>query len=102
MEEADTTRRLPAQVFQQLTDLDKKRLEDHLLQENHLWTNYGRNVRRVEELEDMRHSKVELEALNWLGMDYCGQWLLSILEYHDELIQNENTQEEVKEWMEII
>jgi hypothetical protein len=61
----------------ELTDLDKRRLDDHLLSESHRWTNFagrpsphGRGGRHAR----FRY-KVELEALNWLGMDYCSEWV---------------------------
>lgn len=92
---------LPKEVFQELTDLDKKRLDDHLLDESHRWTNFGQDDRRVEELQDMRDSgyKVELEALNWLGVDYSCEWLGNIFDYNDQL---EAGQDDGNEYMEII
>jgi meiotic recombination protein SPO11 len=92
---------LPKEVFQELTDLDKRRLDDHLLSESHRWTNFGADERRVEELEDMRDSgyKVELEALNWLGMDYCSEWVCSIFG-HQEQVEAGN--DDGEEWLEII
>ena len=101
---------LPDEVFQRLTVLDQKRLEEHMLKEDgHRWTNFGENMRRVEELEDMRRYKVELEALNWLGMDFCAQWVSEILHYHDAQVAAESSHqhkvdhdEEPKEWLEII
>jgi meiotic recombination protein SPO11 len=92
---------LPREVFQELTDLDKRRLNDHLLSDTHRWTDFGQDKRRIEELQDMRDSgyKVELEALNWLGVDYCCEWLGSIFDYND---QKEVGQDDGDEWMEII
>jgi meiotic recombination protein SPO11 len=102
--DASSTTSLPDEVFQELTDLDKKRLDDHLLKGDHRWTHYGENERRVEELEDMRRYKVELEALNWLGMDFCAQWVSAIMHHHDDLSNNNNNQHASapKEWLEII
>jgi|UniRef100_A0A8J9X0T0 meiotic recombination protein SPO11 len=77
--------KLPDQVFQSLTALDKRRLEHHLLSEQHGWTTFGPDERRVEELEEMLKNgyKMELEALNWLGMDFITKWLGDIFHYQD-------------------
>lgn len=64
--------RLPPDVYQHLTELDKKRL-DQLLNEDHSFHSGGTNDDpRYDELEMMESNgyKVELEALNWLGM-FC-------------------------------
>jgi meiotic recombination protein SPO11 len=76
---------LPPSVFQQLTDLDKKRLES-LMNETHIFHQLGNSELRIQELEDLESGgrKVELEALNWLGMDFLCQWLKNILEQHEE------------------
>jgi len=73
---------LPDAVFLKLNDLDKRRIENHLLSETHRWTDCGQDDRRVEELQDMIEGgyKVELEALNWLGMDYCTDWVCQMLD----------------------
>lgn len=83
---------LPDEVFQALTELDQKRLQDHLLSENHRWSNFGQNERRVEELQDMVQYKVELEALNWLGMEFCTQWLSRIFDYRQRQEQRRRRQ----------
>lgn len=79
-------RSLPKPVFQQLTDLDRKRLDHHLLSDTHGWSStagkcVSDQIQRRTELEGMRQFKVELEALHWLGIDYCGTWLAEILEF---------------------
>ena len=74
---------LPNAVFQELTDLDRKRLSEHLLDESHKFTNCGTNQRRIDELHDMMESKVELEALHWLGMDFCGTFVGHLLQHHE-------------------
>lgn len=78
---------LPPSVFQQLTDLDKKRL-DSLMNETHIFHQQGNSELRIQELEDLESGgrKVELEALNWLGMDFLCQWLKNIVEQYDEEI----------------
>jgi hypothetical protein len=43
--------------------------------------------------------KVELEALNWLGMDYCSEWVCSIFDHQDQL---EAGNDDGEEWLEII
>ncbi|KAL7576032.1 hypothetical protein ACA910_000819 [Epithemia clementina (nom. ined.)] len=73
---------LPPQVFQELTVLDRKRLEDSLLGSfGFEWTCCSE--RRVEELELMRDNgyKMELEALHWLGMDFFYEWLGRMFEH---------------------
>jgi len=101
-----TTSSLPDAVFLQLQEHDKRRLKNHLLKEGHRWiapsyaaasscddeddsdnnnnNNYRNAERRIEELEDMLDSgyKVELEALNWLGMDYVSEWVGRIFEHN--------------------
>ncbi|EED90408.1 spo11-like protein, partial [Thalassiosira pseudonana CCMP1335] len=63
---------LPKDVFQSLTDLDYKRI-DSLLDEDNLFL----NEERYEEIVKMKESgkKVELEALYWLGSDYMSNWV---------------------------
>jgi hypothetical protein len=63
---------------------------------------YGENERRVKDFEDMRRYKVELEALNWLGMDFFVQWVSAIMHHHDDLSNNSNQHARPKEWLEII
>jgi meiotic recombination protein SPO11 len=81
---------LPDGVFMELTDNDKKRLDGLL--NNHRWTQFGEDERRVEELQAMRDFgyKVELEALNWLGMDYCAEWIASILEHQAQVCNTDD------------
>lgn len=95
---------LPPAVLQKLTDVDKKRLENSLLKEEHRWTNYGQNEQRVQELTDMLDLgyKVELEALNWLGLDFCADWLGRIFQYNDKSCAEIEEDEEAQEWLEII
>lgn len=100
---------LPQEIFQELTSLDQKRLFGTLLKENehHIWTNFGTNKRRINELIKMQHCKVELEALNWLGMDFCSKWLGRIFEYNSSThtpggSNNENDQRESSDWLKII
>jgi meiotic recombination protein SPO11 len=60
---------LPPAVFQKLTDLDRRRLEQ-MLDENHRFhANSDPDENRYEELEIMEENgyKLELESLNWLG-----------------------------------
>ena len=73
---------LPPAVFQELTTLDRKRLQDTLLDEEHPFT-AANCERRWDELQDMLESKVELEALHWLGMDFCGAFVGHLLEHHE-------------------
>jgi len=77
-----TEQSLPAAVFQELTSLDRKRLHETLLstQQEHPFVN---SDRRWDELQDMSDQKVELEALHWLGMDFCGVFVGQLLEHHE-------------------
>ncbi len=78
---------LPPSVFQQLTDLDKKRLES-LRNETHPFQQQGNSIIRAQELGDLESGgrKVELEALNWLGLDFLCRWVRMKLEQHDKEI----------------
>ncbi len=86
---------LPKEVYQSLTDLDKKKI-DKLCHETNTFVHRtdndgiggGGDERRLEELELMQELgyKVELESLHWLGMDYITNWLF------DTLVVNENHQ----------
>lgn len=72
---------LPRDVYQRLTDIDKRRL-DKLSDECHPFhCNHMDAEKRLDELHLMQSMgyKVELEALNWLGMDYMGDWIEEIL-----------------------
>jgi meiotic recombination protein SPO11 len=73
---------LPATVLQQLTDIDRKRLTS-LKKETHPFHQQGVSERRLKEIESFQY-KVELEALNWKGMDFLGQWLHGILVRHEQ------------------
>jgi meiotic recombination protein SPO11 len=73
---------LPPTVFQQLTDMDKKRLHS-LLDETHPFAQQYNSQRRMEELRSFEF-KVELEALNWKGMDFLCQWVHTILIQHEQ------------------
>lgn len=81
---------LPPTVFQQLTVADHKRL-DSLMNESSLFCQQGNSSLRMQELREMKENgyKVELEALNWLGMDYLCQWVRRILEQHEEALASE-------------
>lgn len=72
---------LPKDVFQSLTDLDYKRI-DSLLDEDNLFLNEERH----EEIVKMKESgkKVELEALYWLGSDYMSNWVVGMLREMDD------------------
>jgi meiotic recombination protein SPO11 len=73
---------LPDTVLQQLTDIDQKRLTS-LQKETHPFHQQGNSERRLEEIASFQ-CKIELEALNWKGMDYLGQWLHGILVCHEQ------------------
>jgi len=81
---------LPDQVFQSLTAIDQKRLDEHLLKKTYGWTqDDATRELRIEEMVDMENFKVELEALHWLGMDFCAQWVGGILNNQDKRRQQQ-------------
>jgi meiotic recombination protein SPO11 len=81
VEELRQRKELPKDVFQALTDIDKKRL-DSLCDESHAF--HSGNNAKLDELILMRQCgyKIELEALHWMGMDYMSDWLESVLKSH--------------------
>jgi meiotic recombination protein SPO11 len=88
---------LPAAVFQELTDLDRKRLVDGLLMTHeplHPFVRgaggHGCHHRRLQELQQMKACKVELEALHWLGMDFCSTFVGYLLDHYQKQRQNPN------------
>ena len=89
---------LPSAVFQELTDLDRKRLEQ-FCQEDHPFV-VGQNTDRIAELQEMGKKKVELEALHWLGMHFCGLFVGRLLEYAQRHRQVDN--DELEPWMRVL
>ncbi|KAG7336859.1 DNA topoisomerase VI subunit A [Nitzschia inconspicua] len=84
---------LPKSAFQQLSRLDKKRLES-FLDSDHPFGRQGWDPqqRRIE-LEAMKQFKVELEALHWLGMDYLSNFVVSIIQAQ---IQQQQQQQPIR------
>ena len=78
---------LPAEVYQQLTDRDKKRL-DSMKADTHPFRQLGNAERRIQELDKFEF-KVELEALNWKGMEFLSEWVHSNLMLHDKEVQQQ-------------
>lgn len=68
---------LPSTVFQQMTDLDYKRIQRLITIEEEKTIHDESAQEKLEELKLMKRNgyKVELEALHWLGMDYLTSWL---------------------------
>jgi meiotic recombination protein SPO11 len=102
---------LPEQCFMRLTEHDRKRLEDTLLREDHRWTNFGEDERRIDEIEKMLDVgyKVELEAFNWMGMHFFSDWLGKIFEKNlqdeDDLAAQDDDEDSSSgdlAWMDII
>lgn len=90
---------LPSNVFQALTDLDRKKIA-RLGEEGSAFASGGditakcRMYRRQElALMDEMGIKVELESLHWMGMDYMCKWLEKIMRGH-EMLQKELQKEE--------
>ena len=67
--------KFPDSVFQELTDLDKKRIYSLTDEMNP----YLDDDEKDEVAEEMKY-KVELEALYWLGSDFLGDWVFKKLE----------------------
>ena len=83
---------LPPEVFLKLTDLDRKRIQTLLAGEQ----SFCADGRRREELESMCEFKVELEAMHWLGMDFCSSFVEALL------AEYELDSDETPDWMQII
>jgi hypothetical protein len=101
---ASKQRSLPNEVFQRMTEIDCRRLNSLLAVDSpNYWTGNGRNVKRMTELEYMQQTgyKVELEALNWLGMDFCALWLSQIFENNDNNLSNHQIKVD-HDWWDII
>ena len=93
---------LPANVFQELTNNDKKRLDSLLVPSKSKSRTTPKNKtsksfaerggwnkeERVRELQAMYKYKVELEALHWKGMDYMCKFV------YDTILGHEKKQEE--------
>lgn len=62
---------LPSAVFQPLTDIDRQRLMDHFWTDETQPFMIDQHPARLHETHEMISTKVELEALYWLGMDFC-------------------------------
>lgn len=90
METLLSTTDLPPAVVQPLAPLDVQRIAKTLLSERgHGWVDTPDeriNEARYEELETLLEggTKMELEALHWLGMDYLGEWLSKVFQYNLE------------------
>ena len=88
MDHLRSTTALPAAVEQPLTPLDVQRLTKTLLREQgHGWVetpDEDVNDARRDELERLLEggTKMELEALHWLGMDFLSEWLGKIFQYN--------------------
>ena len=78
---------LPARVYQELTDHDKKRL-DSLKAGTNPFCQMGNAERRIQELDKFEF-KVELEALYWKGMGFLSQWVHSNLMLHEKEVQEQ-------------
>ena len=81
VEDLRDRKELPKDVYQALTDIDKKRL-GKLCNESHSF--HQGNDAKLNELILMQQCgyKIELEALHWLGMEYMSDWLESVLTSH--------------------
>ena len=54
----------------------------------HPFCQMGNAERRIQELDKFEF-KVELEALNWKGMNFLGEWVHSNLMLHDKEVQQQ-------------
>ena len=75
---------LPKEVFQSLTDLDRRRLYT-LMEETCAFTNL--HDERQKELISMNNGgfKLEIESLQWFGLDFVTKWLQERLEKDDSI-----------------
>jgi DNA topoisomerase VI subunit A len=74
---------LPDTAFQEMTAGDRRQLKS-LLHESHPFQQQGWNCElRRAELEQMDRYKVELEALNWKGMDFMCKFVHRIIQAHE-------------------
>jgi meiotic recombination protein SPO11 len=83
------TLNLPDTVMQQMTDRDLSMLQS-LQQETHPFGQQGNNLKlRQYELSLFRENekKVELEALNWKGMDFLCQWVHELIMAHQQQVR---------------
>lgn len=78
--------KVPPDVYQQLTDRDRNKLDSFAHDSHQFCSN---NKERLEEVRTMqeRGYKVELEALQWIGMNYICNWL------HEALVKHSNGEE---------
>ena len=78
---------LPAEVFQELTSNDTKRLDSLMLSKSSgskPFVERGHNKdERLRDLRAMRKYKVELEALHWKGKDYLSQFVYDAVMNHE-------------------
>lgn len=81
VEELRREQKLPSDVYQQLTKVDRNKVES-FCDESHDF--HASGTRRMEELLMMQKSgyKVELEALQWMGMNYICDWLEEVVKNH--------------------
>jgi hypothetical protein len=95
---------LPSNVFQELTNNDKKRLDSLLVSSksksrtapknktSKSFTEQGgwNKEERVRELQAMYKYKVELEALHWKGMDYISKFVYETILGHERKQEEES------------
>lgn len=86
---------LPEEVFLEVTDEETTRLAS-LLETTHP---FHTNNPRSDELNAMRNTKVELEVLHWLGMDFCTQFVEALMDY--ALNPDDYEADETNTWMQI-
>jgi len=79
---------LPKEVYQKMTDVDRKKVEGMLVETNEFVNEHGGGG-RGKELEDMVENgwKVELESLHWLGMEFMSSWLKELLVVNQEWME---------------
>jgi meiotic recombination protein SPO11 len=101
---------IPKECFQTLTEMDRKRIasfmkEDELAKKKETESDTNgegsydgefMNEKRKTELELMQKFgwKVELESLNWLGMDFISEWVAGLLIANEENNHNKDSLDE--------
>lgn len=73
---------LPKEVFQSQSNLDSRKLDSLMSETCAFIDNYPE---RKEELFEMQESgyKLELESLQWIGLDFLVNWLIERIEEED-------------------
>ena len=73
--------KLPTDVYQEMTGFDRKRLESFCEESHEFHQNAPHRLKELVIMQKLGY-KVELEAMQWMGMNYISNWLENILLRH--------------------